>query len=98
MHSHLKTTQSEDVALGFCPLDLYSGDKDRVVKALHILWDIWIGSSGGVNNLKVFVEGHMLKPTSLVSRNSLPVSFPLPYRAVAFVSQTAGEPNITSGY
>ncbi|THH29797.1 hypothetical protein EUX98_g4396 [Antrodiella citrinella] len=65
MHSHLKTTESEDVALGYCPLDLYSGDKDRVIKALHTLWDIWIGSSGGVNNLKVFVEGQVVKPTTL---------------------------------
>ncbi|TCD63299.1 Inositol-pentakisphosphate 2-kinase [Steccherinum ochraceum] len=63
MHSHLKTTESEDVALGYCPLDLYSGDKERVTKALHTLWDIWIGSSGKVNNLRVFVEGHMLKPS-----------------------------------
>ncbi|KAH8092504.1 inositol-pentakisphosphate 2-kinase [Cristinia sonorae] len=67
MHSHMKTTESEDAALGYCPLDLYSGDEDRVRKALHTLWDIWIGSSGSVNNLKVFVEGGMLKPSTLPS-------------------------------
>ena len=72
MHSHLKTTESEDVALGFCPLDLDSGNEERITKALHTLWDIWIGSSGGVNNLRVFVEGQMLKPSTLVRRDVCP--------------------------
>lgn len=63
MHSHLKFTEGEEVSLGFCPLDLYSGDEERVTKAIHTLWDVWIGSSGAVNNLRVFVEGQMVKPT-----------------------------------
>lgn len=67
MHSHMKTTEGEDVSLGYCPLDLYSGDKDRVTKALHSLWNVWIGSSGSINNLRVFVEGQMLRPSTLVS-------------------------------
>jgi len=67
MHSHLKSTEGEDVSLGYCPLDLYSGDEGRVKKALHTLWDAWIGSSGSVNNFRVFVEGQMLKPSSLPS-------------------------------
>lgn len=50
--------------MGYCPLDLYSGQPERVTKALHALWDVWISTSGGVNNLKVFVEGHQIKPTS----------------------------------
>ena len=79
MHSHLKTAGSEDVALGYCPLDLYSGDEARVLKALHTLWDIWIGSSGGVNHLRVFVEGHMLKPSTLVSSTQCPSPLVLMY-------------------
>ncbi|KAI0372990.1 inositol-pentakisphosphate 2-kinase [Pilatotrama ljubarskyi] len=63
MHAHLKSTQGEDVALGYCPLDLYSGDEDRMQKALGALWDVWVGSGGAVNNLHVFVHGKMLKPT-----------------------------------
>lgn len=67
MHAHLKSTEGEEVSLGYCPLDLYSGDKIRVTKALHALWDAWIGSSGAANNLRVFVDGTMLRPNSLVS-------------------------------
>lgn len=62
MHAHMKSTQNEDVALGYCPLDLYSGDATRVEKALRALWDVWIGTGGKVNNLKVFVEGKIVKP------------------------------------
>ncbi|RPD80396.1 hypothetical protein L226DRAFT_500870 [Lentinus tigrinus ALCF2SS1-7] len=64
MHAHLKSTQGEDVSLGYCPLDLFSGDAGRVARALHTLWDVWIGSGGAVNNLRVFVGGKMLKPTA----------------------------------
>ncbi|CAL1694416.1 unnamed protein product [Somion occarium] len=67
MHSHLKTTEGEDASLGYCPLDLYSGEEKRVRKALDVLWDAWVGSSGGVNNFKIFVEGHMLRPTTFPS-------------------------------
>ncbi|KAI0783102.1 inositol-pentakisphosphate 2-kinase [Abortiporus biennis] len=63
MHSHLKSTDGENVSLGYCPLDLFSGDTDRVKKALNTLWDVWIGSSGSVNNLRIFVEGQMLRPS-----------------------------------
>ncbi|RDX56425.1 inositol-pentakisphosphate 2-kinase [Lentinus brumalis] len=73
MHSHLKSTQGEDVSLGYCPLDLFSGDPERVTRALHTLWDVWIGSGGTVNNLRVFVKGKMLKPTADVRNPPPPV-------------------------
>ena len=63
----MKSTDGHDVSLGYCPLDLFSGDELRVKKAIHSLWDAWIGSSGQVNNLRVFVGGTMLKPSLLVS-------------------------------
>lgn len=66
MHAHMKSTQGENVALGYCPLDLYSGDVARVEHALRALWDVWIGSGGKVNNLKVFVEGTLVKPSANV--------------------------------
>ena len=76
MHAHLKSTQGADVSLGYCPLDLFSGDAARVTRALHALWDVWIGSGGAVNNLRVFVAGKMLKPTADV-RPFLLLSFVL---------------------
>ncbi|KAI0672884.1 inositol-pentakisphosphate 2-kinase [Trametes maxima] len=62
MHAHFKSTQGEDVSLGYCPLDLYSNTEKRVAGAVHALWDAWIGSGGGVNNLRVFIKGKVLKP------------------------------------
>ncbi|KAI0692002.1 inositol-pentakisphosphate 2-kinase [Cytidiella melzeri] len=67
MHAHMKSTSGEDVSLGYCPLDLYSGDESRVTKAIHYLWDGWVGSSGQINNLRIFVGGSILKPSLLVS-------------------------------
>ncbi|KAL0564821.1 hypothetical protein V5O48_017213 [Marasmius crinis-equi] len=49
------------VALGYCPLDLFSNDETRVRKALGVLFDAWEESGGKVNNLKIFVKGRMLK-------------------------------------
>ena len=66
MHAHLKSISGEEAALGYCPLDLFSGEETRMVKAIHALWDAWVGSSGGVNNMRVFVSGQMIKPSSLV--------------------------------
>lgn len=67
MHSHFKSTQGEEVSLGYCPLDLYSGNETRVRKALIDLWDVWVGSSGNVNNMRVFVEGHTVVPSLQVT-------------------------------
>ncbi|KAJ7217091.1 inositol-pentakisphosphate 2-kinase [Mycena pura] len=62
MHSHLKAQQGDSVSLDYCPLDLYSGDESRVMKALNALWDAWKESDGAVNNLKVFVRGNKIDP------------------------------------
>ena len=64
MHAHLKSAQGENVALGYCPLDLFSRDKLRITCALHTLWNVWITSGAAVNNLKVFVDGQKLVPTA----------------------------------
>ena len=64
MHAHLKSTQGENVSLGYCPLDLFARDRSRVTRALHALWDVWIGSGAAVNNLRVFVAGRKLTPTA----------------------------------
>ena len=64
MHAHLKSARGESVALGYCPLDLFSRDRERVTRALLTLWDVWIASGAAVNNLKVFVGGEKLAPTA----------------------------------
>lgn len=69
MHSHMRSQEVEDITvkpLGYCPLDLFSGEPDRVKKALLELWDAWVSTSGANNNLRVFVEGHMLTPNANV--------------------------------
>ncbi|TFK54667.1 hypothetical protein OE88DRAFT_1777565 [Heliocybe sulcata] len=70
MHSYLKSRNGEAAAVTFCPLDLYSGQEERVANALGALWDEWHGKAGHINNLKVFVGGKTLQahdPASMVS-------------------------------
>ncbi|KAJ7461581.1 inositol-pentakisphosphate 2-kinase [Mycena latifolia] len=67
MHSHLKAQNGETVALGYCPLDLYSGDELRVKKALSSLWDAWANSDGAVNSFRVFVRGKKITPAEKFS-------------------------------
>ncbi|KAJ6531626.1 inositol-pentakisphosphate 2-kinase [Mycena vulgaris] len=62
MHSHLKTLKGETVAVGYCPLDLYSGNESRIKTALSSLWDAWETSNGAVNSFKVFVRGKKISP------------------------------------
>ncbi|EPQ57937.1 hypothetical protein GLOTRDRAFT_56442, partial [Gloeophyllum trabeum ATCC 11539] len=71
MHSYLKSTKGEASAEGFCPLDLYSGKKERVEIALCALWDEWIGKAGHINNLKIFVDGQTLTADDVRSMEAL---------------------------
>ncbi|KAG6833670.1 hypothetical protein H0H87_002866 [Tephrocybe sp. NHM501043] len=67
MHSAMKSKAGEAVSLGYCPLDLFSGNKDRVQKAIYNLWDAWRESNGSVNNLKIFFSGQKLFPSQATS-------------------------------
>ncbi|KAJ2399091.1 hypothetical protein GGF41_008205, partial [Coemansia sp. RSA 2531] len=51
MHQFTKHA-SQDIS-GFCPLDLYSGDRHRIVRALDSL------AQSPQNNLRVFVNDHI---------------------------------------
>lgn len=62
MHSAMKVSAGEIVSMGYCPLDLYSGDELRVRKAVNDLWGAWADSNGMVNNLKIFVQGKTITP------------------------------------
>ncbi|THV07793.1 hypothetical protein K435DRAFT_741128 [Dendrothele bispora CBS 962.96] len=48
-------------ARGYCPLDLFSPDPERVRRAVYTLYDAWIASEGKANNLKMFVRGKGVK-------------------------------------
>ncbi|PVG01131.1 hypothetical protein CPB86DRAFT_782039 [Serendipita vermifera] len=63
MHSVRKTATGEKAAVGYCPLDLFSGKEERVRKALTSLWNSWIENDGQINNLKIFVTGQVISPS-----------------------------------
>ncbi|KAJ1722396.1 hypothetical protein LPJ53_003190 [Coemansia erecta] len=52
MHKYLK--HSADKASGFCPLDLYSGDSERVEQAVDAL------VANPQNNFRVFIDGNLV--------------------------------------
>jgi inositol-pentakisphosphate 2-kinase len=62
MHSVYKNSSGQSAAVGYCPLDLFSGERARVKKAIESLWSSWLESNGKINNLKVFVEGGTITP------------------------------------
>ncbi|KAF8077793.1 inositol-pentakisphosphate 2-kinase [Lyophyllum atratum] len=73
MHSAMRAKAGETVALGYCPLDLFSGEERRVKQAIYNLWDTWNESNGTVNNLKIFVHGTTIAPaevSSMLSNNA----------------------------
>lgn len=56
---------SHSAAEDYCPLDLYSQDRERVLKALHALVKSWEQTNGKGNNLKLFYEGEMVIPSEV---------------------------------
>ena len=68
MHSYYrslsKTDDTPDAELSrYDPLDLFSGNEERIKLAVESLWDAWISSAGSANNLKIFVGGKTVSPT-----------------------------------
>ncbi|KAF8636730.1 hypothetical protein AX17_003533 [Amanita inopinata Kibby_2008] len=76
MHSRLRAAQGETVSLGYCPLDLFSGEEKRMKNAVSSLWDAWTTSNSAINNLKIFIRGKMIEPSEvnelLVDGNTVP--------------------------
>lgn len=71
MHTHLKQTEGKSVAVHYCPLDLFSGSRERLENALEGLWNSWTQSNGVINNLRIFHEGKMVLPTDVGPQMSL---------------------------
>ncbi|PWN52175.1 hypothetical protein IE53DRAFT_327161 [Violaceomyces palustris] len=69
MHAVLKASH-EDLPLErwsslYDPLDLYSGDKERITKAIKALFRDWIDSKGTTNNLRFFCQGMIVDPSKV---------------------------------
>ncbi|EGO21159.1 hypothetical protein SERLADRAFT_475955 [Serpula lacrymans var. lacrymans S7.9] len=71
MHNYFRSTKNVAPISAYCPLDLYSGEEDRITRAIHDLWDAWIKSDGSLNNLRIFVHGSLLKPSDADSSRIL---------------------------
>lgn len=66
MHTHERSIKAPSkFKTEYCPLDLFSGDQERIRKALRDLWDAWVGSNGTINNLKIFVHGSNIAPNDV---------------------------------
>lgn len=65
MHSHLRAQQGSQEDTEYCPLDLFSGDECRILKAIHNLWNAWVASNATINNLKIFAGGKFLTPSEV---------------------------------
>ncbi|KAL0946824.1 hypothetical protein HGRIS_012993 [Hohenbuehelia grisea] len=65
MHSRMKAAQGDHAGVGYCPLDLFSGQADRMESAVEGLWEAWLSSEGAINNMKVFVDGQVIKPNRI---------------------------------
>jgi inositol-pentakisphosphate 2-kinase len=47
------------------PLDLYSGDMDKMATAMQALWGLWSSSGGKSNSWRVFVDGQAIGVTEV---------------------------------
>ena len=65
MHAHLKNTEGVNAAMQFCPLDLFSGSKVRLERAIDALWNSWVESNGSINNLRIFCHGKIVLPNDV---------------------------------
>lgn len=75
MHSHLRAHKGQQIVTEYCPLDLFSGNESRVLKAIRDLWDAWIASDATVNNLKIFAGGKFVKPSEVSPATRIRSSF-----------------------
>ncbi|PPQ93233.1 hypothetical protein CVT25_015231 [Psilocybe cyanescens] len=63
MQTHLRAHKGQQIVTNYCPLDLFSGDEGRIIKAICSLWDGWVASDATANNLKIFARGKFVTPS-----------------------------------
>jgi inositol-pentakisphosphate 2-kinase len=66
----MRVQQGEVVSVGYCPLDLFSNDENRISNAVRALWDAWNDSNGTVNNLKIFKRGRLIQSSDVNSSSN----------------------------
>ncbi|GAA5896214.1 hypothetical protein JCM5296_007263 [Sporobolomyces johnsonii] len=62
MHRYHKSASTDHHELGYCPLDLYSGDETHMRRALDGLLSSWETSGGQSNSLRIFAHGQSVVP------------------------------------
>jgi inositol-pentakisphosphate 2-kinase len=60
------------MTVSYCPLDLYSGNPERVKTAINALWEDWKSTSGTFNNLRIYLDGKLLHPNDV---STIPMFF-----------------------
>ncbi len=73
MHAQLKEAVGEPFARNYCPLDLFSASQLRIQTAVTSLWRAWLESNASINNLRIFIDGEIVKP-SVSGTSALAVS------------------------
>lgn len=86
MHDFMRSQKNQRHVNNYCPLDLFSGNANRIRKAVDCLWEAWLYSSGNMNNLKVFARGETVRPdqVSVHPKNSSSGVVLTLYRSSAF--------------
>jgi hypothetical protein len=49
----------------YCPLDLYSGNEERMHRAIDGLWASWEATGGAGNNWRVYIDGKRVDPNTV---------------------------------
>lgn len=65
LHSYFRARNGRQTVTKYCPLDLFSGDENRLRQAIRSLWGDWVASDATVNNLKIFAAGKYIRPSEV---------------------------------
>lgn len=85
------------MATDYCPLDLFSGRRERIQHAIRSLWQGWVASDASANNLKIFASGKFIKPqdVSLTFSSAMCIRGYLKYRRLKLYLLMVATPSRT---